>query len=56
MGAEQVKVHSANIETLARSGTIDGVDSMIAQLRSSYLEFVKQFETLYRHFMLTLVG
>jgi signal transduction histidine kinase/DNA-binding response OmpR family regulator len=44
MGAEQVKIHSSNIETLGKSGTIDGVDSMIPQLKSSYLEFVKLFE------------
>ena len=44
MGAEQVKVHSSNIEILGRSGTTDGGDRMITLLKSSYLEFVKSFK------------
>jgi hypothetical protein len=44
MGAEQVKVHSSNIEILGRSGTTDGADRMITLLKSSYLEFVKSFK------------
>jgi HPt (histidine-containing phosphotransfer) domain-containing protein len=43
MGAEQVRVHSSSLEILGRSGTINGADSMIIELKSSYLEFVKLF-------------
>ena len=43
MGAEQVRIHSSNIEVLGKSGSVDGAEDMTTQLKSSYLEFVKLF-------------